>query len=150
MVIVDICKFFHRLIKFFFCSKLIQIGTFIFQSVKVSLHWCIVTGASCFAHALCHMDRFAKSNKCLRCILRTLVTVQNEPTLNYRLRIQGFLQCTDCKATGNMAAGNAGCNTPVMQVYNGAIISYLIIIKKQTGKVCTPFFIYFICHKILV
>ena len=56
MVIDDIRKFFHGLIKCFLCLKFIQIGTFIFQGVKVSLHWCIVIWVSSFAHALCHMD----------------------------------------------------------------------------------------------
>ena len=78
MVIGDIRKFFHGLIKCFLCLKLIQIGTFIFQGVKVSLHWCIVIWVSSFAHALCHMDRFAEFHKCPGGVLGTLIAVQNQ------------------------------------------------------------------------
>ena len=76
MVIVDIRKFLHGLIERFLCLEPIQIGAFIFQGIKVFLHWCIVIWISHSAHALCHMDEFAEFHKCPGCILGTLVAVQ--------------------------------------------------------------------------
>ncbi len=60
MVIADIYKFLHCLVESFFCPEFIQIDAFVFQSVKVPLHWCIVIRASGLAHALRYMDGFTE------------------------------------------------------------------------------------------
>lgn len=78
MIITDTGKFFYALIECFFCLELIQISTFIFQSVEISLHRRVVIWVSRLAHALRHMDRFAELYKCLGCVLGTLVTVQDQ------------------------------------------------------------------------
>lgn len=56
MIIIDIRKFFHCLAERFLGLKLIQICTFVFQRVEISLHRCVVIRISCFAHALSHRD----------------------------------------------------------------------------------------------
>ncbi len=48
-----------------------------------------------------------------------------------------------------MAVSDAGGNTPVMQVYDGAVISYFLAVQKQIGKICTPFLIDRVCSEIL-
>lgn len=64
MIIINVCKFFYLLIECFLCCKLIQICAFILQGIEVTLHRCIVVRISCFAHALCHIYRFAEFGKC--------------------------------------------------------------------------------------
>ena len=69
MIIINVCKFFYLLIECFLCCKLIQICAFILQGIEVTLHRCIVVRISCFAHALCHIYRFAEFGKCFGRIL---------------------------------------------------------------------------------
>ena len=69
MIIINVCKFFYLLIECFLCCKLIQICSFILQGIEVTLHRCIVVRISCFAHALCHIYRFAEFGKCFGRIL---------------------------------------------------------------------------------
>lgn len=64
MIIINVCKFFYLLIECFLCCKLIQICAFILQGIEITLHRCIVVRISCFAHALCHIYRFAEFGKC--------------------------------------------------------------------------------------
>ena len=65
MIIINVCKFFYLLIECFLCCKLIQICAFILQGIEVTLHQRIVVQISCFAHALCHIYRFAKFGNAL-------------------------------------------------------------------------------------
>ena len=69
MIIINVCKFFYLLIECFLCCKLIQICAFILQGIEITLHRCIVVRISCFAHALCHIYRFAEFGKCFGRIL---------------------------------------------------------------------------------
>lgn len=69
MIIINVCKFFYLLIECFLCCKLIQICAFILQGIEVTLHRCIVVRIPCFAHALCHIYRFAEFGKCFGRIL---------------------------------------------------------------------------------
>lgn len=123
MVIMDISKFLHCLIKGFLCPELIQIRAFIFQSVEISFHRRVVIRASRLTHALRHMDGFTKFHKRLGCILRALIAVERQISLDCRLRIQGFLQRADRQIAGDPAVGNAGDHAPVMQIYNGANVA---------------------------
>lgn len=69
MIIINVCKFFYLLIECLLCCKLIQICAFILQGIEITLHRCIVVRISCFAHALCHIYRFAEFGKCFGRIL---------------------------------------------------------------------------------
>ena len=69
MIIINVCKFFYLLIECFLCCKLIQICAFILQGIEITLHRCIVVRIPCFAHALCHIYRFAEFGKCFGRIL---------------------------------------------------------------------------------
>ena len=60
MVAGGIGEFLHSLIQFLLCPKFVQIGAFVLKSVEVSLHRRVVVWISGLAHALDHMDRFAK------------------------------------------------------------------------------------------
>lgn len=141
MVILDICKFLHCLIKIFLFPKFIQIYTFILQRIKIPLHWCIIVWISGFTHTLDYMDRFAELHKCLGCILGTLIAVKDQFPFDLRLGIQGFLQCPYCKITGDTAVGYAGNHTPVIQVYDCAVVSHFVVCKKQICKISTPFLV---------
>ena len=96
--------------------KLIQIFTFFFQRVEISLPRCVVIRISCFAHALRHVHGFAVFLKCFWCIPGSLIAVQDQPPFDCRLRIKRFQQCADCKVTGDVA-----------------------VCKEQICKVRTPF-----------
>ena len=150
MVIADIGEFFYALAERFFCLKLIQIGAFVFQRIEIPLHRRVIIWLSRLTHALRHMDGFAEFHICLWCILGTLITVQDQFPFQCRLWIQRFLQCTDCKVTGDLAVRDTGNNTPVMQFKDGAVISYFMIRKEQISKICTPFLIYFVCGEVLI
>ena len=81
MVVSSISKFLHGPVKFLFRPEFIDVGTFVLQGVEVPFHWRIVIWVPCFAHALGHVDGFAELYECLRCILASLVAVQDQATL---------------------------------------------------------------------
>ncbi len=107
----------------------------------VMIHWCIIVWISGFTHTLDYMDRFAELHKCLGCILGTLIAVKDQFPFDLRLGIQGFLQCPYCKITGDTAVGYAGNHTPVIQVYDCAVVSHFVVCKKQIYKISTPFLV---------
>ena len=76
------------------------------------------------------MDRRAEINKCLGGKLGTLVTVQEEFPFQRRLRIQSLLQGTYGKLAGDMAVGDAGDHAAVIQVDDGAVVSYLAVFQE--------------------
>ena len=78
MVICDIGEFFHCLIQGCFFPEFIQVCAFVLQCVEISLHRGIVVWVSGLAHALEHMDGFAKPRESFRCIPAPLVTVQHK------------------------------------------------------------------------
>ena len=96
------------------------------------------------------MYRFTEFNKCFRCILRSLIWMQNESLFDGGLGFQCFPKRSDRKVTGDIAVRYAGNHTPVMQIYNGTVIAYFMIRKEQIGKIRAPFPVDFICCKILV
>ena len=49
------------LIESFLSIIFTQINQLTLQSVEISLHGCVIIGTSCFTHALCHMNQFAKN-----------------------------------------------------------------------------------------
>ena len=79
MVICDIGEFFHCLIQGCFFPEFIQVCAFVLQCVEISLHRGIVVWVSGLAHALEHMDGFAKPRESFRYIPAPLVTVQHKP-----------------------------------------------------------------------
>ena len=127
MVVCDISEFLYGLIQFLICSKFIEFGTFIFQCVKVPFHWCIIVWVSGFTHALCHMDRFTEFYESLRCILAPLVAVQEQASLCRVMGIQCLLQGAYSQVTGDAFVGYAGNYTPVIEIYDGAIVPYFSI-----------------------
>ena len=58
------------LIESFLSIIFIQINQLTLQSVEISLHGCVIIGTSCFTHALCHMNRFAKFYECFGSIMQ--------------------------------------------------------------------------------
>lgn len=95
VIIADIRKFLKSLIEWFFRLKLIWIRAFVFQSINIPFHWCIIVRISCHAHALSHMDGFAEFYKCLWYILWALVTMENQFPFDLRLWIRCFLRCAN-------------------------------------------------------
>ena len=58
------------LIESFLRIIFIQINQLTLQSVEISLHGGVIIGTSCFTHALCHMNRFAKFYECFGSIMQ--------------------------------------------------------------------------------
>ena len=58
------------LIESFLSIIFTQINQLTLQSVEISLHGCVIIGTSCFTHALCHMNRFAKFYECFGSIMQ--------------------------------------------------------------------------------
>ena len=81
MVIGNISKFLHSLVQFLFPSEFIELGTFVLQGVETLLHWRIVVWIFGFAHALGQMDGFAEIYENFRCILVSLIAVQDQSCL---------------------------------------------------------------------
>ena len=116
MVVSDISEFIHRAAQFFFRPEPIQVGAFIFQGVEISLHRRIVVWVSGFAHALSHVDGFAELCKSLRCILASLVAVQDQAVLCRMLRIQRFPQDANSQVSGDVPVRYAGHHAPVSYI----------------------------------
>ena len=98
MIIMHIRKFFYRRIKFRFRAVIMLIDSFRFQCIEISLHWCIIIRISGFAHAL--GDSFLDTEFCELpgCVLASLIRCD-----------------IPIRDTCN--------NTPVIQVYNGTVIT---------------------------
>ena len=81
--------------------------------------------------------------------LSSLITMKYQISVYFRLWIHCFLQCTNVKVACNVAVCNTGYHAAVIQIYNGAIITYLMICKKKVCEIGTPFLIDSLCCKIL-
>ena len=127
MVVRDISEFLHGLVQFLICPEFIELGTFILQGVEVPFHWRIVVWVSGFAHALCHMDGSAELYESLRCILAPLVAMQEQASLCQMLRIQCLLQGAYSQVTGDVLVCYTGDYTPVIEIYDGAIVPYISV-----------------------
>lgn len=138
MVVVDVSKFFHSVIQSVIRMEIKEVGAFVFQSVEVSLHRGIIIRTASFAHALCHMDRLTEINKGLGGKLGSLITVQDEFSLQRGVSIQSFLQGTYGQIAGDMAVGDGGDHAAVIQVDNGAVVSYLAVFQEQVSEIRTP------------
>ncbi len=146
MVVGGIGEFLHSPVHLLLRPKFIQVGAFVLQGVEVPLHWRIVIRVSGFAHTLGHMDRPAEVYKCLGCILAPLIAVQNQAALRQMLGIQCFLQGTDCQVTGDVPVCYACNYTPVIEVYDGTVVTYIPVFQEQvceipctiSGSACLP------------
>ncbi len=78
------------------------------------------------------------------------LNAEMRPSLIGGLGFQRFPERPDRKVTGDVAVRYAGNHTPVMQIYNGAVIAYFMIRKEQIGEIRAPFPVDFICCEILV
>ena len=85
--------------------------------------------------------RSAELHKCPGCILGILIAVEDQSPFDLRLGIQGFLQCPYCKVTGDTAVSHAGDHTPVIQVYDRAVVSHFVVCEKQICKISTSFLV---------
>ena len=150
MIIGNICEFLHCLVQTFLRSEFVHVRAFILQRVEVPLHGRVVIRISGFAHALRNMSRFAEFDERFGSVLCALVTMQNQFPFTPGLCIQGLPQGADRQVTGNVAVRNAGNHTSVMEVYDAAVVSYLMILQKQVGEIRAPFLIGLIRRKILV
>ena len=150
MVVRDISEFLHGLVQFLICSEFIELGTFILQGIEVPFHWRIVVGVSGFAHALCHMDGFAVFYESLRCILAPLVAVQNQASLCRMLGIQCLLQSAYSQVTGDVFVCYTGNYTPVIKIYDGAIVPYISVPEEQVCEIRAPFLVRPVCMEILI
>ena len=150
MVVRDISEFLHGLVQFLLCPELIEFGTFILQGVEVPFHWRIVVWVSGFAHALCHMDGFAEFYESLRCILAPLVAVQDQASLCRMLGIQCLLQGAYSQVTGDVFVCYTGNYTPVIKIYDGAIVPYISVPEEQVCEIRAPFLVRLVCMEILI
>ena len=73
------------------------------------------------------MNKFTKIDKCFRRELRSLIAVKYQFPFDLWLGIQRLLQCPDCKITGDVTVCDAGNNTSIMQIDDGAVIAYFMI-----------------------
>ena len=109
---------------------MVKIYLFIFQSIKIPFHLCIVIWIACLAHALCDAVFLTEFSKSLRCILTSLITMQDNICADKSLTVQSFLQGSDGKNTGYMTICYAGNYTSIVEIYNSAIISDITSGKK--------------------
>ena len=114
-----------------------------FRGIEIPLHWCVSIWTPGSAHALHYLDGLTKLCKCLWCILRTLVTMQNQFLCNRWLWIQSFLQGTDCKITDDITICNAGHYASVTEVYDRAVVTNIAIFQEQVGEIHTPLLVGF-------
>ena len=96
---------------------MVKIYLFIFQSIKISFHWCIVIWIACLAHALCDAVFLTEFSKSLRCILTSLITMQDNICADKSLTVQSFLQGSDGKNTGYKTICYAGNYTSIVEIY---------------------------------
>ena len=109
---------------------MVKIYLFAFQSVKIPFHWSIVIWIACLAHALSDAVLLTEFSKALRCILTSLITMQDNTSTDSFLTVQSFLQGPDGKITCYMTICYAGNYTSIVEIYNSAIISDITSSKK--------------------
>ena len=73
------------------------------------------------------MDGFTELCKSLRCILAPLVAVQDQASLCQMLGIQCLLQGAYSQVTGDVFVCYTGDYTPVIEIYDGAIVPYISV-----------------------
>ena len=150
MVVGGVGEFLHCSVQLLLRPEVIQVGAFVLQGVDVSFHRCIVVWVSCLTHALGHMDRFAKLYEILRCILASLVTVQDQALFCRALCLQCLLQGADCQVTGDVPVCYTGDHTAVIEVYDGAVITDLPVFQEQICEIRTPLLIWFVRMEVLL
>ena len=127
MVVGNISEFLHGLVQLILRPEFIEVGALVLQGIEVPLHWRIVVWIPGFAHALGHMDGSAELYESLRCILAPLVAVQEQPSLCQMLGIQCLLQGAYSQVTGDVFVCYTGDYTPVIEIYDGAIVPYISV-----------------------
>ncbi len=149
MVVGGISKFLHGLVQLLLRPEFIEGGAFVLQGVEVPFHWCIVVWIPGFAHALGHMGGFAELYENLRCILASLVAVQDQASLYQMLGIQRLLQGAHSKIAGNVPVCYAGHYAPVIEVYDGAVVPNVPVLQEQVCEIRAPFLVRFVRMEVL-
>ena len=113
---------------------MVKIYLFIFQSIKIPFHWCIVIWIACLTHALFDFFLLTEFSKGLRCILASLITMQDNIFAYKFLIVQSFLQSLDGKIACYMTICYTGNYTFIVEIYNSAIISYITPLRNRYVK----------------
>ena len=150
MVILYICKILDGIIQLLFLMVMVQVYFFIFQSIKTPFHQSVVIWIACLTHALCDFFLLTEFSKGLRCILASLITMQDNIFAYKFLIVQSFLQSPNGKIACYMTICYTGNYTSIVEIYNSVIISYITSTKKQVCKVSCPFLIDFGSCKVLI
>lgn len=85
MIVSDIRKLLDCRVQFRLCFILMLIDQFVFQRVEIPLHWRIVVWTPCFAHALCDGHVLTVFHEILRCVLASLIRMQDQYAFYRRL-----------------------------------------------------------------
>ena len=149
MVVGGISEFLHSLVQLLLRPEFIEVGALVLQGIEVPLHWRIVVWIPGFAHALGHMDGSAELYESLRCILAPLVAVQEQFPLCGMLGIQRLLQGAYGQVAGDVPVRYAGHHAPVIEVYDGAVVSDLPILQEQVCEIRAPFLVRLVRMEVL-
>ena len=76
--------------------------------------------------------------------------VQDQATLCRMLGMQCLLQGADGQVTGDMTVRYTGRHTPVIEVYDGAVVPYISTLQVQVCEIRTPFLVRLVRMEILL
>jgi len=102
----------------------------IFQDIIITFHLGVIVWEASLTHALLDSLRCTEINELLRCVLPTLITMQQSLLTFWLLRLYSLLQGSNCPFTGDLFVSD-DCNyAAIMKVNNCTVIPLAAIAKK--------------------